>query len=67
MACRKEFKSKDGKMTAVCLNYPNTPEEIEALSKKFYTATIEMLEREFGEDWGTKAIAKLKSQGKELK
>lgn len=48
MACIKEFKSDKSDLTAICLNYPSTEEELEALSNRYYKSMIEGLERQYG-------------------
>lgn len=53
MACIKEFKDSKSGLTAVCLNYPDTEEELTRFSENFYNSVIGALERQFGPNWGT--------------
>ncbi|AYE35421.1 hypothetical protein [Clostridium septicum] len=62
MACIKEFKSDKCDLTAICLNYPDTEEEFQTLSNVFYKSMIEGLERQFGTNWGTEVMKKVKSK-----
>lgn len=64
MSCRKEFIQKQyvgrTRLKAVCLNYPDTPEEIEAFSRRYCETMIMGLEKQFGDNWGTPAIEKVR-------
>lgn len=70
MSCIKEFYQEESqvrgrgrrsaRLKAVCLNYPDTPEEIESFSRRYYEAMIMGLEMQFGENWGRPAMAKLR-------
>ncbi|MBP3930675.1 MAG: hypothetical protein J6D47_14080 [Peptostreptococcaceae bacterium] len=51
MACRKEFTSSKSNLKGVCLNYPETEEEIRAFSQKYYDALVTALKTTFGERW----------------
>lgn len=63
MSCRKEFIQKEyirrTRLKAVCLNYPDTPEEIESFSRRYCESMVIALENQFGENWGTPALKKL--------
>lgn len=64
MACIKEFKSDKCDLTAICLNYPSTEEEFEALSDKYYKSMIEALESQYGPNWGTIVMQKVNANDK---
>ncbi|GAB6167590.1 hypothetical protein JCM1393_00500 [Clostridium carnis] len=66
MACIKEFKSDKSDLTAICLNYPSTEEELEALSDRYYKAMIEGLEKQYGPNWGTIIMQKVKAADKDV-
>lgn len=66
MACIKEFKSDKCDLTAICLNYPSTEEELEALSNRYYKSMIEGLERQYGPNWGTVIMQKVNASDKSL-
>lgn len=62
MSCIKEFKFKNSDLTGVCLNYPSNEKEFEALSVRYYETMIEGLERQYGCNWGTKILEKIKNE-----
>lgn len=69
MSCRKEFIQKNyiGKtrLKAVCLNYPDTPEEIESFSRRYVESMIMGLEKQFGSNWGTPAMELVRRKSKQ--
>lgn len=62
MACIKEFKNDKSDFTGVCLNYPDTEEELEALSDNYYKSMIQGLEQQYGPNWGTIIMQKIKEK-----
>lgn len=64
MSCKKEFIQKDyigrTRLKAVCLNYPDTSEEVESFSRTYSETMIIGLEKQFGENWGTAVMKKVK-------
>lgn len=64
MACIKEFKDSKSGLTAVCLNYPETEEELTSFSENFYNSMIKALESQYGPNWGT-AVMKKVNQSKD--
>lgn len=59
MSCIKEFKDDKSDLTAICLNYPNTEEELLRFSENYYNAVISALEQQYGQNWGTKIKEKM--------
>lgn len=64
MACRKEFTSSKSNLKGVCLNYPETEEEIRAFSQKYYDALVTALETTFGEGWVHEVFKRIEEEDK---
>ncbi|MGL5087473.1 MAG: hypothetical protein ACRC68_17435 [Clostridium sp.] len=62
MACRREWSYGEGKkkLTFICTNYPDTEEEKKKFSEIYTHSMIMGLEKQFGENWGTQAMNKVK-------
>lgn len=66
MACIKKFKDSKIGLTGICLNYPETEEELTSFSENFYNSMIEALERQYGPNWGTIVMERVNSNTKEV-
>lgn len=56
MACRKVFVDPNSNLKGVCLNYPDTKEELRSFTDRFQDSLVEVLEMKFGDNWATEIL-----------